>query len=128
MYEDLKKDINNIVWWIPFKKLRNSVRNIMLSNLEISKNIEISNKAINISNENNLLCPICGYSAKEFLTFGVYPRKNAQCPKCKSLERHRLYYLYLLRKIDASKQINVCHFAPEKSIRDTFNLFKNIEI
>ena len=68
------------------------------------------------------------YSAKEFLTFGVYPRKNAQCPKCKSLERHRLYYLYLLRKIDASKQINVCHFAPEKSIRDTFNLFKNIEI
>ncbi|WP_297300525.1 methyltransferase domain-containing protein [uncultured Brachyspira sp.] len=84
-------------------------------------------KDINISNEDNLLCPICGYSSKEFLPFGIVPRKNAQCPKCKSLERHRLYYLYLLRKIDASKQIKICHFAPEKAIKDSFDLFKNIE-
>ena len=26
MNDNLKKHIDNIVWWIPFKKLRNSIR------------------------------------------------------------------------------------------------------
>ena len=30
MYEKLKKDIDNIVWYIPFKKLRNLLRDILI--------------------------------------------------------------------------------------------------
>ncbi|SUW09327.1 type 11 methyltransferase [Brachyspira pilosicoli] len=133
--EKLKKDIDNIVWWIPFKKTRNSLRKVIINYFEcyyyINNDIQNIYKNTNIINElyrdNNYLCPICGYSGKEFLPFGVVKRKNAQCPNCKSLERHRLYYLYLLRKINADKKLKVCHFAPEKSIKDTFDLFKNID-
>ena len=42
-------------------------------------------------------CPICnnyGY----FSAFGIPPRVDSQCKKCKSVERHRLLYLSLKRK------------------------------
>ncbi len=113
MKESLKNDVNNIVWWIPLKKLRNSVRNVMFENLKINDN-----------KNNNVLCPICGWSGDEFNSVGGY--KNIKCPKCLSYNRHRLYYFYLLNKINANKTLNICHFAPEKSIEYTFNLFKNI--
>ncbi|WP_147290000.1 class I SAM-dependent methyltransferase [Helicobacter didelphidarum] len=60
--------------------------------------------------------------------FGLIAR-DALCPKCGSLERHRLSYFYLLSKINlfASKSIKVLHFAPEKSITSIFKMFKNIE-
>ena len=121
MDEKLIKDINNIVWWIPLKKLRNSVRNILI------ENFTYADKNISNIREDNVICPICGWSGEKFLPFGVITRYNALCPKCYSLERHRLYYLYLLNKINANKKLKVCHFAPEKSIKDTFNIFKNIE-
>ncbi|CRF34082.1 hypothetical protein BRSU_1863 [Brachyspira suanatina] len=34
MTEKLRKDIDNIVWWIPFKKLRNSIRNLLYDHFE----------------------------------------------------------------------------------------------
>jgi predicted SAM-dependent methyltransferase len=76
-------------------------------------------------------CPLCNWKGDEFLPFGVKPskpRKNAMCPKCGSLERHRLYYLYLnLRKIiDPNKKLNVLHFAPENIITFAFRSFENI--
>jgi SAM-dependent methyltransferase len=39
-------------------------------------------------------CPVCGHSARKFLSFGSVLRKEAQCPYCDSLERHRLVWLY----------------------------------
>lgn len=119
MNEKIKNDIDNIVWWIPFKKLRNSIRNVLTLNL-------ISNLDT-YSNYNEVMCPICGWSGKRFLPFGVITRENALCPQCNSLERHRLYYFYLLNKINANKKLKVCHFAPENSIKNTFSIFKNIE-
>ena len=43
--DKLKEDINNIVWWIPIKKLRNSLRNILLKFFEYNNN----------NNNNNLI-------------------------------------------------------------------------
>lgn len=40
-------------------------------------------------------CPICGWGGRTFMTAGRIPRANARCPRCKSLERHRLLCLYL---------------------------------
>ncbi|MEI0540530.1 glycosyltransferase family 2 protein [Brachyspira pulli] len=52
MDEKLKKDIDNIVWWIPFKKLRNSLRNYLLQINNLDLNI-IEAKTINIENQVN---------------------------------------------------------------------------
>lgn len=38
-------------------------------------------------------CPVCGAKYRKFLPYGyVQPRPNALCPKCLSLERHRLLW------------------------------------
>jgi len=63
-------------------------------------------------------CPYCQWQGKIFLDFGIKIRHNAQCPKCKSLERHRLYYLYLKEKIREKRKYKVLHVAPEKILTD----------
>lgn len=112
------ESINNIVWWVPFKKLRNSVREVLIS---------MTDKTHNDFSDKNVVCPICGWNGEKFLPCGIIIRENDLCPRCNSLEKHRLYYLYLLNKININKKLKVCHFAPEKSITDFFGLFKNIE-
>jgi len=57
-------------------------------------------------------CPICHYVGT-FRAGGRIPRYNAACPRCGSLERHRLVYLALLRRDLLSGLGNVLHFAPE---------------
>ena len=68
-------------------------------------------------------CPICNYYGP-FVTINpeTGKRKYAKCPKCKSLERHRLQYL-VFKEISKSVNINkmkVLHFAPEECFRDIF--------
>lgn len=75
-------------------------------------------------------CPCCGWTGKEFspCPYGPIPRrKNAECPRCQSLERHRLYYLFLKDVIPESRSIRVLHFAPEKALAELFATYKNIE-
>ena len=46
-------------------------------------------------------CPVCGTRRRKFLPYGyVHSRPNALCPRCLSLERHRLLWLYLQRETD----------------------------
>ena len=77
----------------------------------------------------SLYCPICKESSKQFETFGYTPRENAQCPNCKSLERHRLSWLVIMKKLDFFETSNkkLLHFAPEKVFEaesdDDFNEF-----
>lgn len=61
-------------------------------------------------------CPVCGYqgpfATKKVLTGD---RLFAKCPKCGSLERHRIQYLALqslFAKVDLSRA-RMLHFAPE---------------
>ena len=63
-------------------------------------------------------CPICISDLDQFVPFGRPQRPNAQCPKCYSLERHRLLWLFMshhkiLLQNDPSW---VLHFAPEAAI------------
>ena len=56
-------------------------------------------------------CPCCGWW---FRTFLPSPRPNSQCPRCGSLERHRLLWLYLQTKTPLfSKPLTLLHLAPE---------------
>jgi predicted SAM-dependent methyltransferase len=61
-----------------------------------------------------LHCPICGTTASRFLPFGLANRRNAQCPTCGSIERHRLVWLYLNEHSDFfHRRHRVLHTAPE---------------
>lgn len=61
-----------------------------------------------------LECPICGTRAARFLRFGLEGRRNAQCPACGSVERHRLLWLYLVRRTRLlHRRHRVLHVAPE---------------
>jgi SAM-dependent methyltransferase len=76
--------------------------------------------------KSNVNCPCCGWKGPKFLPHGIDNRINARCPKCNSLERHRLYYLFLKKYIPTNKPIKVLHFAPEKIITKLFQSFSNI--
>ncbi len=61
-------------------------------------------------------CPICDYYGS-FTAFGMPPRPDAHCPKCGSLERHRLFSCLLDRQQElVDRSCRVLHFAPERPI------------
>ncbi len=60
-------------------------------------------------------CPICTYVG-HFTAFGQPPRLDARCPKCNSLERHRLFRLYADKHQWFDDAHAVLHFAPETQI------------
>jgi SAM-dependent methyltransferase len=62
---------------------------------------------------NDVECPICGTAYKAFMPFRY--RKNAYCPTCKSLERHRYIYLTLRDRLGfyEAPRKKVLHFAPD---------------
>jgi SAM-dependent methyltransferase len=50
-------------------------------------------------------CPLCGARYRKFMPYGyVEERKNALCPRCLALERHRLLWLRLERETDLRSQ------------------------
>ena len=67
-------------------------------------------------------CNICGFNGY-FRRFGHPPRADAQCPKCKSLERHRLFVLALNSgdlPVSLTSTDNILHFAPEPCLEPIF--------
>lgn len=63
-------------------------------------------------------CPICGYHGR-FWSYGTSPRTEALCPRCLSIERHRLFQLFLaLRGGRWLAGKRMLHFAPEGFIRE----------
>lgn len=69
-------------------------------------------------------CPLCGKTARRFRPFGggTVVRPNARCPRCDSLERHRLIWLYLRDETDlftpAPEPRRMLHVAPEPVLRE----------
>lgn len=70
-----------------------------------------------------MICTICNIELTEFTAFGNPPRKNAQCPNCKSMERHRFAWKYISKQPWLNKDTKILHFAPELSMG---KLLKNI--
>ena len=71
-------------------------------------------------------CPVCQSQVDKFLPFGVVKRKNARCPYCFSLERHRALWFYFENHTDLftnknKKSLKILHFAPEKIFYDKFS-------
>lgn len=73
-------------------------------------------------------CPVCTSTFKKFLPYGRKSRKNALCPKCLSLERHRLIWLYLKKKTDFfTAEKKMLHIAPELCYIDRFKALDNLD-
>lgn len=51
-------------------------------------------------NQKSVRCSICGWVGNAFRAFGTlgYMRRNARCPNCGSLERHRAMIEFLIRE------------------------------
>jgi len=68
-----------------------------------------------------LLCPVCGRQAARFLPFGLGGRRNAQCPDCGSLERHRFLWTFLVERTPFFRQrLRVLHTAPDPCLEEGF--------
>ena len=77
---------------------------------------------------NKVNCACCGSHFRAFAPFGNIKRKNAWCPKCESLERHRLLSMYFKNKTDIySKTLKVLHIAPEIAFFNHLNAQKNLD-
>lgn len=62
-------------------------------------------------------CNICGYNFKRFMDFGIHPRE-AQCPVCGSLERHRHLFIHILSIFPFLHDKVILHLNPEPLIKD----------
>jgi len=73
-------------------------------------------------------CPCCETQVRRFLSGGVTLRSNAQCPRCGSLERHRLLWLYLKQKTDFfNQQLCVLDVAPSYFMQQKFRHYANLD-
>lgn len=77
---------------------------------------------------NRFECPCCGGKFRSLLPAGVARRPNARCPKCGSLERHRLIWLYLQKKSDLfAMPYKVLDVAPEEILQRKLRTFPNLD-
>src|SRR4029077_8520968 len=68
-------------------------------------------------------CPVCGYSGpfKDQFTLDTVMQESF-CPKCHSMERHRLQYLVMrtLRGEMDFSRMSMLHFAQEHFLREPY--------
>lgn len=77
---------------------------------------------------NSVVCPCCKSTFREFAPFGDSRRKNAWCPSCEGLERHRLLWIYFEKKTNIySRPLKVLHIAPETIFFKQFSKQQNID-
>lgn len=76
---------------------------------------------------NQVECPCCGRCFRRFLYFGHPPRRNALCPHCDALERHRLLWLYLEQRPALLQQARyLLHVAPEPRLSANLRRFAHL--
>ena len=78
---------------------------------------------------NNFTDPINGKSYRKFLPYGYETvRENVLSPGTLSLERHRLFWLYLKSETSFfTENLKVLHFAPEQAFYKNFRNMKNLD-
>jgi SAM-dependent methyltransferase len=73
----------------------------------------------------SFICPVCDYKGPfKDLHPDTGSRKHAQCPKCKSLERHRIQHLVLNKVLNGlnTSILKMIHFAPEPFFWEYFSM------
>ncbi len=76
----------------------------------------------------NHTCPVCNGEFKKMLPYGNAGAVNRLCPKCLSLERHRLLWLFFKDKTDLfTAEKKLLHIAPEQPFLERFKRMKNLD-
>ncbi|MGZ4928907.1 MAG: class I SAM-dependent methyltransferase [Halobacteriota archaeon] len=74
------------------------------------------------------VCPCCNNNLLTFRAYGKPRRPNAECPKCGSVERHRLLYLYLKNRTSLFfENVTVLQLAPEYCLGEILALAPNVQ-
>ncbi len=77
---------------------------------------------------NTFHCPCCNGKFRKMLPAGRFKRPNARCPRCGSLERHRLIWLYLQQKTDFfAMPYKVLDVAPDDFMQKKFRSLSNLD-
>jgi len=72
-------------------------------------------------------CPCCGGHFRRFLSAGKPRRPQARCPRCGSLERHRLLWLYLAERTRLfSDRLRLLYVAPEYPLQERLRRQPNL--
>jgi SAM-dependent methyltransferase len=76
---------------------------------------------------NKYECPVCGFHARKFIP--VHDGESHLCPRCGSIERKRLLWLYISEelKIREKNNFRVLHFSPSSGLLEKLESIKNIE-
>jgi hypothetical protein len=91
----------------PYQRLRDLIISNTLFNLPVSVRKQL------FTGQNHF-CPICETPLNRFLI--LHRPYHRWCPICRSLQRHRLVYLFLKRYSIVKPHFRVLHFAPEPAI------------
>lgn len=76
----------------------------------------------------NFVCPCCNGRFRKLLPAGVKPGRAARCPRCDSLERHRLLWIYLRDKTTFFEEhLKVLDIAPMRFFQNKCKSLKNID-
>lgn len=81
-------------------------------------------------NSKDYYCIICEQEFDEFQDFGSPVRKNVLCSQCKSVERHRLLWMFWKEKTNlfsSFRPLKVLHFAPESRFHLYFSQLKTLD-
>lgn len=70
----------------------------------------------------NRYCPVCNSRVRTFRIYGRKKRRDAQCPVCKTLERHRFFWKFLNKHTNLFDRApkKFLHFAPEPAYVSKF--------
>lgn len=86
---------------------------------------------LNREHTDRLYCPVCGELNRKFEDHGVArKRKNARCPNCKALERHRAFWVSFVNnvwgRLPAGRK-KLLHLAPEPVFTELFRALDGID-
>ena len=77
-------------------------------------------------------CPVCEGKFRKMLPYGYdgsAVRENVLCPKCLTLERHRVLWLYLKQETDfLTKPRKMLHIAPEQPFLEQFRKMEHLDL
>ena len=89
--------------------------------MELHSKIDVYKKFIETNPEYeglNRYCNICGFRFDHFANFNPVHPREAQCPVCGSLERHRHLAIHLFAIYPFLQGKRILHFAPESIIKE----------
>lgn len=74
----------------------------------------------------NVVCPYCNWSGLRFLPAGAKHTPNRLCPRCGSLERYRMFLLYLQKEKVLEKPAYMLDLAPRDCFKKYIQQFDRV--